>query len=304
MPSPSRARSSRSARGASSARAATRSSTTSRRSSWRTIARAGSRAGVLAAVDRGCVHQVLLAVRATASRATSFPLTPRTGPSSRASTGGRRRARRHLVPDPRARGAVQVLQGRQARVTAACRRSCSSPRSSSAGIGNVELGRAGHRAEQEWIIVSSRAGVLTSATPTRPTSALVWTGATSAGLPTTSRIKKDFLEELKMVRTRIGKRKGGFYVDIEACPWFDKAIQGWRAGQRREVHNFASHPWRRRYASTTCTSSSASRPGRRAAGNDPLQPRLPRTRSSARVVERSPELARTGGVVGLASSSS
>lgn len=60
------------------------------------------------------------------------------------------------------------------------------------------------------------------------------------GLPTVSRIKKDFMEELKLVRTRVGK-KGGFYVDIVACPWFDKSIRAWKQVNGREVHNFASH---------------------------------------------------------------
>lgn len=61
------------------------------------------------------------------------------------------------------------------------------------------------------------------------------------GLPTTSRIKKDFKEELKLVRMRVGRR-GGLYVDINACPWFDKAIRAWNQVNGREVHNFASHP--------------------------------------------------------------
>lgn len=59
-------------------------------------------------------------------------------------------------------------------------------------------------------------------------------------LETTSRIKKDFTNELKMVRKRVGRR-GGLFVDIVACPWFDKSIRAWKQVKGREVHDFASH---------------------------------------------------------------
>lgn len=60
------------------------------------------------------------------------------------------------------------------------------------------------------------------------------------GLITTNRIKKDFDYELKLVRTRVGIR-GGLFVDIVACPWFDKSIRGWRQVNGREVHDWSSH---------------------------------------------------------------
>lgn len=60
------------------------------------------------------------------------------------------------------------------------------------------------------------------------------------GLETTSRIRKDFVNELKMVRSRVGKR-GGLYVDIVNAPWFDKSIRAWKQVNGREVHDFASH---------------------------------------------------------------
>jgi hypothetical protein len=58
-------------------------------------------------------------------------------------------------------------------------------------------------------------------------------------MPTTSRIKKDFKLEVSYVRTRVSGVH--FYVDIEACPIFDKSLQAWRQEKGHEVHDWASH---------------------------------------------------------------
>lgn len=107
-----------------------------------------------------------------------------------------------------------------------------------AKIGNIELGKMVQDKEIHWIIQfpgwrvaerypdsANRAGILD------------WRD--QLGMPMVSRIKKDFLEELKLVRTRVGS--GKFFVVIEACPWFDKSIKAWRQINGREVHDFASH---------------------------------------------------------------
>lgn len=107
------------------------------------------------------------------------------------------------------------------------------------GWGNYELGQAVIAREQGWVL--EYPGFTVEAR--YPDSAnlgarLDWSH--KLGLETTSVIQKNFGEELKMVRTRIGKR-GGFFIDIAACPWFDKAIKGWRQVNGREVRNFATH---------------------------------------------------------------
>lgn len=107
-----------------------------------------------------------------------------------------------------------------------------------ASIGNVALGQKVLQAEREWMIrwpgwrvherypdSANRSGILD------------WRD--QLGMPMVSRIKKDFLEELKLVRTRVGS--GNFFVDIVACPWFDKSIKAWRQVNGREVHDFSSH---------------------------------------------------------------
>lgn len=108
-----------------------------------------------------------------------------------------------------------------------------------AGLGNTELGNLVNETEPQWILEYPGWRVHER----YPDSADL--GARQdwkklCGLETTSRIKKDFIQELKFVRSRVGM-KGGLYVDIPACPWFDKSIRAWRQVNGREVHNFASH---------------------------------------------------------------
>lgn len=55
------------------------------------------------------------------------------------------------------------------------------------------------------------------------------------GLPTVSRIFKDFYTEVKLVRTRTGGQQ--FAIDIGACPVFDRSLRGWREVNGREVHD-------------------------------------------------------------------
>ncbi len=60
------------------------------------------------------------------------------------------------------------------------------------------------------------------------------------GMSMVSRIKKDVMEEVKMLRTLVGG--WGFYVDVPMCPAADAAYKGWRQVNGREVHNVHSHP--------------------------------------------------------------
>lgn len=55
-----------------------------------------------------------------------------------------------------------------------------------------------------------------------------------------NRIKKDFNEEVKLVRTMVGG--WSFYIDIHSCSNTDKALRGWRQVNGREIRNHHTHP--------------------------------------------------------------
>lgn len=108
-----------------------------------------------------------------------------------------------------------------------------------AGLGNVELGILVQERELYWMNeipgwhVHERYADSANAGARKD-----W--EIHCGLKTHSRIRKDFIEELKMVRSRVGRR-GGLYVDIVRCPWYDKSIRAWKSVNGREVHDFSSH---------------------------------------------------------------
>lgn len=107
-------------------------------------------------------------------------------------------------------------------------------------IGNVALGKMVQEMEAQWIIDFPGWRVHERYPDTANLGArLDWKD--HLGLETISRIRKDFKEEVKYVRTRVGNR-GLFYVAIDKCEWFDKAIRAWRQVNGREVHDWASHP--------------------------------------------------------------
>lgn len=107
-----------------------------------------------------------------------------------------------------------------------------------AEIGNIELGRLVLARERDWIVrypgwriheryhdTAGKAGMLD------------WRD--QLGMTMTARVRKDFVEEVKLVRTMVGGRH--FYVDIPACPNLDKALRGWRQVNGREVRNQHTH---------------------------------------------------------------
>lgn len=108
------------------------------------------------------------------------------------------------------------------------------------GIGNVALGQLVLEKESEWSrkypgwMVRERYPDSAGYTPRAD-----WRD--HLGLETVSRIKKDFKEEVKYVRSRIGNA-GRFYIDIVACPRTDTAIRGWRQENGREIHDDNSDP--------------------------------------------------------------
>jgi intein/homing endonuclease len=108
------------------------------------------------------------------------------------------------------------------------------------GIGNVALGNMVKDREASWVMkypgwrVDERYPDYAAAS-----ARMDWNE--QCGLHTSSRIKKDFLEEVKLVRSLIGNR-GRFYIDIPACPIFDKAVRAWRQVNGREVHDWSTHP--------------------------------------------------------------
>lgn len=108
-----------------------------------------------------------------------------------------------------------------------------------AGLGNTALGRKGMEKEAVWMLDYPGWSVH-ERYPDDANLGARQDWRDELGLETKSRIRKDFVEELKLVRQRVGKR-GGLYVDIIACPWFDKSIRAWKQVNGREVHDFASH---------------------------------------------------------------
>lgn len=107
------------------------------------------------------------------------------------------------------------------------------------GIGDMEVGEMVIEREKEWKLrwpgwqVKERFCDYASATAKAN-----WRD--KLGLIVFSRVKKDFVAEVKMIRTRVGSQF--FYVDIKACPMFDKAIRAWRQENGHEVHDWATHP--------------------------------------------------------------
>lgn len=60
------------------------------------------------------------------------------------------------------------------------------------------------------------------------------------GMDVVSRIRKDFAEEVKLVRTVVSG--WAFYVDVPACPAANGAFKGWRQINGREIRNEHTHP--------------------------------------------------------------
>lgn len=108
-----------------------------------------------------------------------------------------------------------------------------------AGIGDVELGQIVQGREAEWMVqypgwhVEERYPDSANAS-----GRMNWRDHLS--MHTTSRIKKDFKAEVKYIRTWVGNSK--YFVDIQQCPVFNKAIKAWKAENGVEVHDWASHP--------------------------------------------------------------
>jgi hypothetical protein len=105
-------------------------------------------------------------------------------------------------------------------------------------IGNVEHGNVVLAMEQQWILRwpgwRVEEGYYDNA---NLNAKLDWQN--ECKIPLVSRIKKDFAEEVKMVRTATSG--WGWYVDIPACPAADKAFRGWKQVNGREVRNQHTH---------------------------------------------------------------
>lgn len=106
-------------------------------------------------------------------------------------------------------------------------------------IGNVKHGQAVAAREEEWFLRWPGWRPLERYADNANLGAkLDWRD--ECGLDIVNRIRKDFGNELKYVRTMIGG--WSFYVDISACPAVDKALRGWRQVNGREVRNEHTHP--------------------------------------------------------------
>lgn len=109
-----------------------------------------------------------------------------------------------------------------------------------ASIGNVELGKMVQARELDWIMMFPGWMVeeryYDNASPAAKMDWVAQLGMQGM----VSRIRKDFIEELKMVRTEVGGAR--IMVDITACPVLDKGMRSWRQVKGREVRNDATHP--------------------------------------------------------------
>jgi hypothetical protein len=107
-----------------------------------------------------------------------------------------------------------------------------------AQIGNVEHGNVVKQMENEWFLKWPGWSVFERYYDNANRGAMLdWRD--QCGLILVNRIKKDFGEELKMVRTMIGGWT--YYVDIPACPALDASHRGWRQVNGREVRNEHTH---------------------------------------------------------------
>jgi hypothetical protein len=108
-----------------------------------------------------------------------------------------------------------------------------------AQIGNIQLGELVQEKEREFMLrypgwrVKERYCDMASLA-----ARLDWRD--QLGMDAFSRVKKDFDAEVKMVRSLVGSRY--WYIDIQSCPWGDKAMRAWRQSNGREIHDWASHP--------------------------------------------------------------
>ncbi len=105
-------------------------------------------------------------------------------------------------------------------------------------IGNVAHGRAVLQAEEKWILRWPGWRVEERYYDNANLDAkLDWDQ--ELGIKVVSRIRKDYAEEVKMVRVAVGG--WGFYIDIPACPASDESFKGWRQVKGREVRNQHTH---------------------------------------------------------------
>lgn len=108
-----------------------------------------------------------------------------------------------------------------------------------AQIGDIALGQKVQEIESEWMLRWPGWRVKERYVDVANLSArLNWRD--QLGMPTLSRVKKDFDAEVTMVRALVGSRY--WFIDIPACPWGDKALRAWAQINGHEIHNWASHP--------------------------------------------------------------
>jgi len=104
--------------------------------------------------------------------------------------------------------------------------------------GNVDSGKVVIAREEQWFLRWPGWSVFERYADNANAGAkLDWRD--ECGLDLTNRIRKDFPEEVKYVRTMVGGYT--FYVDIVACPYFDKALRSWKQVNGKEVRNEATH---------------------------------------------------------------
>lgn len=106
-------------------------------------------------------------------------------------------------------------------------------------IGNVALGKRAIARENEWVTAWPGWRVH-ERYPDSANAAGRMDWRDHLGLPTVSRIKKSFDEEVKLIRSTVSNLM--FFVDVVGCPMFDLAIRSWHQDDGHEVHDWSSHP--------------------------------------------------------------
>jgi hypothetical protein len=162
------------------------------------------------------------------------------------------------------------------------------------GIGNIQLGTLARDMERRWQLKYPGWHVK-ERYPDYANRAARDDWRDELGMPTVSYIKKDFPEEVKLVRTRVSGLK--FAVAIDRCPVFNRAIKAWRQVNGHEVHDWASHPLAEfRYVEHNLHEVER-RAGKRRAQSETNQPAAADGEEIARAVEREQEMRKAHGQI-------
>jgi hypothetical protein len=108
------------------------------------------------------------------------------------------------------------------------------------GIGNVAVGRMAIAMEDAWRKQYGASWYVSERYPDPANNGARLDWRDHLGLETTNRIKKDFLEEVKLTRDMVDDRLA--FVVVDACTMWVKSIEAWHEEKGHEVHDWSTHP--------------------------------------------------------------